>query len=487
DLKPGNFLLHTDGRLMLADFGIARIIHAHGRMNGLTLTSPGVLLGTPNYMAPEMANGEPIDQRTDIYELGIVLFQMLLGEVPFQGTPYSVLIQHLEKPLPLLHRINPVIPPAVDDVIQKATAKKREDRFTSVGEMARALQTAITRSYYTFADSLPYSPSAPTVSIEPPHPNYQPSSALANETQAAKTVETSFARNNLYNGQPQKPQSPITKSRGGFTKTWSMFVGICLVAISALILSGVYIVNAQLGGKSGVSQTPTPTPAPEVQAKAAVQEFYNDLDQWKYTAAYKLAGGDYCGFVQGYAHTMHDKATLGSVTPVGDNTYSVATTLTATELLSKETVVSTYQGTQLVKKESDGTWKIVHGGNLPLISRVLTSSVLPLAAPGALPTQQAQAVIQQFYTYINQGNYVGAYNLWESANQDSPPFCNFLNGYAQTRHVNITFTSLTPQADGTVVVAFTTYATNDNSPTTQVNSASNVVEYDRYGMWKIKS
>ena len=97
DIKPSNFLLHPDGRLILADFGIARMMNDGSSTIGATLTSTGMLLGTPEYMAPEMARGEPIDARTDIYELGIVLFQMLSGHVPFKGnTPLAVVVKHLE-------------------------------------------------------------------------------------------------------------------------------------------------------------------------------------------------------------------------------------------------------------------------------------------------------------------------------------------------------------------------------------------------------
>ena len=83
DLKPGNFLLHPDGRLVLADFGIARMMQRNGKASLVTLTGTGTILGTPDYMAPEMIRGGQVDNRTDIYELGIVLFQMLSGTVPF--------------------------------------------------------------------------------------------------------------------------------------------------------------------------------------------------------------------------------------------------------------------------------------------------------------------------------------------------------------------------------------------------------------------
>src|SRR5947208_10464482 len=130
DLKPANFLLHADGRLVLADFGIARMMQGNGNALGVTLTGTGTLLGTPEYMAPEMIRGGQVDGRTDIYELGIVLFQVLSGTVPFSGDPpFSLLMKHLQEPVPLLHSTNPAVPPGVDAVIQKATAKNREDRY----------------------------------------------------------------------------------------------------------------------------------------------------------------------------------------------------------------------------------------------------------------------------------------------------------------------------------------------------------------------
>ena len=151
DLKPGNFLLHQDGRLVLADFGIARIIQESDSTVRANLTRTGMLLGTPEYMAPEMIMGEQIDARADIYALGITLFQMLSGYVPFQGnTPFAVANKQLQEPTPLLHQINPTIPPAVDSVIAKALAKKRENRYTSAGVLAQDLRTAL---------AIPYSPS----------------------------------------------------------------------------------------------------------------------------------------------------------------------------------------------------------------------------------------------------------------------------------------------------------------------------------------
>ena len=140
DLKPGNFLLRPNGELVLSDFGIAHIMQQSNQM--LELTTPSLLLGTPEYMAPEMARGEAVGHFTDIYELGIVLYQLLSGDLPFKGeAPYSILLKHLEERVPLLHPLYSDIPASVDEVIQRATAKRREDRFSSADQMAQALQS----------------------------------------------------------------------------------------------------------------------------------------------------------------------------------------------------------------------------------------------------------------------------------------------------------------------------------------------------------
>src|SRR5262249_48395059 len=108
--------------------------------SGSTLTGTGVQLGTPEYMAPEMIRGEAIDSSVDIYELGVVLFQMLSGRVPFTGdTPYAISYKQVHEPLPQLQTIRAGIPPGADTVIQKATAKQRQDRYATAQDMARAL------------------------------------------------------------------------------------------------------------------------------------------------------------------------------------------------------------------------------------------------------------------------------------------------------------------------------------------------------------
>jgi Tol biopolymer transport system component/serine/threonine protein kinase len=137
DIKPGNILFTGDGRVKVADFGIA---HA---ADGTQLTRSGVILGTPEYMAPEQAQGMPVDHRLDLYALGVVLYQMLTGRVPFRGTtPHAALHAVIYESPPPPRALNPELPTAVESVILKALAKQPGDRFQTGASMVAAFQEA---------------------------------------------------------------------------------------------------------------------------------------------------------------------------------------------------------------------------------------------------------------------------------------------------------------------------------------------------------
>ena len=139
DVKPSNILLDPDGRPFLTDFGVARIMEATQQ-----LTGTGVGVGTPAYMSPEQGQGRKVDRRSDVYSLGVVLYEMMTGEVPYQAeTPIAVVLKHINDPLPLPRKVNPAIPEAVERVILKAMAKSPEDRFQTAREMARAIDAAL--------------------------------------------------------------------------------------------------------------------------------------------------------------------------------------------------------------------------------------------------------------------------------------------------------------------------------------------------------
>ncbi|MBK6922168.1 MAG: protein kinase [Deltaproteobacteria bacterium] len=142
DVKPSNiFVLPRVGLpelVKVLDFGIAKLAGTGGETMGLTRTHE--LMGTVAYMAPEQALGERVDARTDVYSLGIVIYEMLSGKLPFNGTnSYKVLDQHVRTPPPRPTFVDPAIPPAVEALILRALAKQPADRFASMEELAHAI------------------------------------------------------------------------------------------------------------------------------------------------------------------------------------------------------------------------------------------------------------------------------------------------------------------------------------------------------------
>ncbi len=134
DLKPQNVMIDKDGNAKIMDFGIARSLHTRG------VTGTGVIIGTPEYMAPEQAEGRDVDHRVDLYALGAILFEMVTGRVPFEGTtPLSIVLKHRSEPPADPQTLNAQISAGLSRIILKCLAKRREDRYASAAEVVEEL------------------------------------------------------------------------------------------------------------------------------------------------------------------------------------------------------------------------------------------------------------------------------------------------------------------------------------------------------------
>lgn len=159
DVKPSNVLLDKAGGIYLADFGLARIAET-----SQTTLSGQMMMGTPHYISPEQAKGlGNLDSGTDIYSLGVMTYELLVGEVPFQAdTPFSVIHDHIYTPLPLPMDLNPDLNEEMQRALLKALAKKREDRFASIPEM----MAAFLKAFDLLIQEHPSAGEAPTLALD---------------------------------------------------------------------------------------------------------------------------------------------------------------------------------------------------------------------------------------------------------------------------------------------------------------------------------
>jgi serine/threonine-protein kinase len=156
DVKPQNVLLNGDGEAKVTDFGIARSLDVkHG------VTQTGTVLGTSDYIAPEQAQGQEVDEHTDVYSLGIVLYELLAGELPFSGDNFvAVAMQHINEPPPHILDRRPDVPPRLDAAIVRALAKHPDDRFATMAEFCQELEACL--------EDVRTPGGAPTVVLAPP-------------------------------------------------------------------------------------------------------------------------------------------------------------------------------------------------------------------------------------------------------------------------------------------------------------------------------
>jgi serine/threonine protein kinase len=299
DVKPSNLLLHPDGRLLLADFGIARALDhpeptvpdgaplfSADLLDDAALTQAGAVVGTPHYMAPELIRGEPATVATDVYALGALAFSMLAGQPPFgEGTTVKVLRRQIAgDPLPL-RTLRPDAPPAVVDVISAALAARPADRPASAGAFARILRQAIRArsSSPMFASS--GAMGAAGGPAPQPHghlPDAPPRARLATDdrgaTRDAWQGSTFHDEATLYDPPASAPAWPVSLSRaarsgrgkrsatgivpaGAIAAAGAVVLALIFV-FAALGLAGAPLPSRGANGTAHVLPTPTATQVP---------------------------------------------------------------------------------------------------------------------------------------------------------------------------------------------------------------------------------
>ncbi|HEU5227981.1 MAG TPA: serine/threonine-protein kinase [Ktedonobacteraceae bacterium] len=282
DIKPQNMLVSASdpNHLLLSDFGIAKLFDA-SQENTWTnfssaalpanpqLTSADQIVGTADYMAPEQINKGPVDARTDVYALGVVLYQMLTGHVPFQSTTLiGLLYQHVNTPPRPIHEVNPFVPAALAQITAKALAKAPADRFQSAEEMAQALETVITPS--TNPPAMPTIDQYATYGRLPGEYSQGRSTPLPSPY---GSTSSSYAPNtSLINVPVEHQQTSISGTRGGISVTppqkrparspW-LQTGATLAIVAILVITFLTIRNSPFFSSSSPPTTQAAQPFTE--------------------------------------------------------------------------------------------------------------------------------------------------------------------------------------------------------------------------------
>lgn len=272
DLKPSNVLLDDDGGAYITDFGIARMLGNEGQ--GSTITTQGVV-GTPSYMSPEQAQGQPLDSRSDLYSLGIMLFEMATGRRPFQNeTPYSIAVMQVTTPPPPPRSINPKLTTAVEQVIYKTLKKKPDERYQTATQLAESLKMAIERpaDFSGHDTQRPFRKPAASLQVTQPNPvqqgNTVPSQPMQYQQPVPMQQQPLPSPTPLYPPPTSSGSLPVRSSTGlrqrikkkGDGNMWmSIFIGALLGCgmLTIVVILLAMIVNNVMNGSSSEIIDPT--------------------------------------------------------------------------------------------------------------------------------------------------------------------------------------------------------------------------------------
>lgn len=230
DVKPHNIMITSDGVAKLTDFGIARAVS-----NATMVADTSKIIGSVHYFSPEQARGAYVDERSDIYSLGIVMFEMLTGRVPFDGeTPVEVALKHINEDVPSPAKLVPGIPPALDKIVLKATDKYQTERYKSVDEMLEALKN-VEFVTHMVGDRVFAAESEPK-----PRRDESLVAPVMSSRREDRDQEMVIA--------PANPRKPKARPDDKKKKKRAIIIGVAAAAILALF--GILFVSGVIGGGS---------------------------------------------------------------------------------------------------------------------------------------------------------------------------------------------------------------------------------------------
>lgn len=271
DVKPSNILLDSNGKAYLTDFGIARIL------SDQKLTATGTLIGTPAYMSPEQGSGEELSRESDIYSLGIVAFEMITGQVPYDArTPIAIVHKQISSPIPHISELVDDVPGSTQEVIDTALAKSPDDRYPSAEALVIALRGAlqalevsdptVMMTAATDAEVADAELIAPTVEMQDAAEVFQPTVLMEEdekqeEEEGQEELEDpDLPKRVAENG--QKLSAEETKRK--FPKWGVIIGGVALAAIVGVVLTQVFDLGQPQPEPVQASPTSTLIPVPDV-------------------------------------------------------------------------------------------------------------------------------------------------------------------------------------------------------------------------------
>ncbi len=261
DMKPANVLFMLDGRVKLADMGIARLLSPEA------LTATLTLRGTPRYISPEQARGDPVDSRADLYSLGCVLFEMLTGRTPFEGNLAALSYAHVHTPAPRVRSVDPAIPIAMDELVAAMLEKDPADRPQTGENVRTSLDTAMRPAAVTKTAPMEAVPPAPTRRLPVGDDRVATAgefgaalrdvAGVATERAAAPARRSGLEETAVVASAPPPPRFSVFR-------TWFAVPLLVVVIAASALGAGLWLGKLQLGGPVGIRFGPSeegPAPA----------------------------------------------------------------------------------------------------------------------------------------------------------------------------------------------------------------------------------